>query len=274
MDARGFVAGSSDVLCLCYHAVSPRWPAELSVTPESLSCQLERLARRGYRGVTFSAVAQGEVSGKVVAITFDDGYASVAMRARPILESFGMPATVFLPTEFIGGGPMSWPGIDGWVGTVHEAELVPMSWNDARELSDAGWEVGSHSRTHPRLTTLADGELERELVESRRACERMLEGPCTSLAYPYGDYDERVIAAARRAGYTAAAIFPGRMPEPRPLAWPRIGVFHHDSMRVFRLKVSPIVRRFRESAAWTPVVEPLRRIAGRSKASGATADGP
>ena len=256
---------SADVLALCYHAVSPDWPAELSVSPQSLAEQVEHLAERGYRAITFSEAVLGEVSGKTVAITFDDGYASTVRLARPILDRFGMRATVFVPTDYIGGGPMSWPGIDNWVGTEHEPELVPMSWEEVRELADAGWEIGSHTKSHPRLPQISDRQLEEELVESRRTCEQMLDRPCRSIAYPYGDHDQRVVAATGRAGYSAAGTFPARTPAPEPLAWPRIGVFHDDSMRVFRVKVSPAVRRVRRSRAWGPLVAPLRKLSGRSR---------
>lgn len=253
------------MLSLCYHAVSPGWPAELSVSPQSLAEQLEYLAKRGYRAITFTEAALGEVAEKSVAITFDDAYASTVRLARPILDRFGMRATVFVPTDYIGGGPMSWPGIDNWVGTEHERELIPMSWDDVRTLADAGWEIGSHTESHPRLPQVGDAKLEEELAGSRRTCEQMLQRPCESIAYPYGDHDQRVIDAADAAGYRTAATFPARLTTPTPLAWPRIGVFHQDSMRVFRLKVSPTVRRVRRSRAWTPLVEPLRKLSGRSR---------
>jgi peptidoglycan/xylan/chitin deacetylase (PgdA/CDA1 family) len=248
------------VLVLCYHAVSPTWPAELSVTPEALSSQVEYLAKRGYRGVTFTEAVRGEASGRAVAITFDDGYASTLRLARPILDRFEMPGTVFVPTDYMGGGPMSWPGIDVWIGGEHERELVPMSWDEIGALADAGWEIGSHTKSHPRLAKVSDEQLERELVESRETCERMLGRPCMSIAYPYGNHDDRVIAATARAGYSAAATLPTRHATTARLAWPRVGVFYPDSMWVFRAKVSPTVRRLRRSQVWTLVVEPLARI--------------
>jgi peptidoglycan/xylan/chitin deacetylase (PgdA/CDA1 family) len=257
--------GRADILTLCYHAVSPDWPAELSVTPRSLSEQVEYLVERGYRAITFSEAALEEISGKAVAITFDDAYASTVELARPILDRFGVRATVFVPTDYIGGGPMSWPGIDQWVGTEHEAELMPMSWGDARELAEAGWEIGSHTCSHPHLSQVPEQRLDRELRESRQVCERELGRPCRSIAYPYGDFDARVVAATERAGYEAAATFPSRTPKPSPLECPRIGVFNHDSMRVFRAKVSPTVRRVRRLRAWDALVRVPRKRSGRAR---------
>ncbi len=97
-----------------------------------------------------------------------------------------MRATLFVPTDYIGGGPMSWPGIEQWVGTEHEPELVPMSWDDARELQDAGWEVASHTCSHPRLPEVSDKQLVTELRESRRICEQELGGPVARLPIPMG----------------------------------------------------------------------------------------
>jgi peptidoglycan/xylan/chitin deacetylase (PgdA/CDA1 family) len=242
----------SDVLVLCYHAVSERWSAALSVTPAALRTQLELLVRRGYRGTTFSdALAARSGSEKVIAVTFDDGFRSVVQLARPILAELGLPGTVFVPTDYIGSEqPMSWPGIDNWAGTEHEAELVPMSWDEARGLVASGWEIGSHTRTHPYLTRVDAETLTRELLDSRERCTAELGLPCRSLAYPYGDHDDRVVAAARSTGYEFACTLPSRWTTPQPLAYPRVGVWHTDSELVVRTKVSPAVRRVRGSRAW------------------------
>ena len=72
----------SDVLVLCYHAVSERWPAPLSVTPEQLDRQLSLLHRRGFHGVTLSEALAGLPADRVLAVTFDDAYRSVRDLAR------------------------------------------------------------------------------------------------------------------------------------------------------------------------------------------------
>lgn len=262
-EARDRAHRSDRALVLCYHAVSPDWDAPLSVTPEALSEHLAYLVRRGYTGATFSDIAQGRSTGKVVAVTFDDAYRSVHRLARPILESFGLPGTLFVPTRYVGREePMVWPGIDDWVGGPHEAELVPMSWDEVRELRDAGWEIGSHTVSHPKLTTVSDEELEEELTASRATCEEQTGAPCESIAFPYGDHDDRVVAATARAGYLAAATLPSRMPGEQPLRWPRVGVYNADDMRVFRLKVSPGMRRLRRSGALEGAVGSVRRLRG------------
>lgn len=249
-----------DTLVLCYHAVSERWPAALSATPARFEEQIRALARGGYRGVTFHEAATVESSGRRVAVTFDDSYKSVRELARPILERYDMPATVFVPTAFADSDePMSWPGVDQWLETEHRDELLPMSWQELGELAAGGWEIGSHTRTHPHLTQVAGETLRAELERSRAECEAALGLPCRSLAYPYGDHDDRVVQATRDAGYSAAGTLPGRVP-PRwtPHDHPRIGVYHRDDRRRFSLKVSPLVRRLRTTSAWTALRGRLR----------------
>jgi peptidoglycan/xylan/chitin deacetylase (PgdA/CDA1 family) len=253
----------SDVLVLSYHAVSERWPAALSVTPRQLDWQLRLLVERGYRGRTFAEAVRAGGDAKVVAVTFDDAYRSVLERAFPILSGLGLPGTVFVPTDFAGAGaPMSWPGIDQWVGSAHEPELAPLSWDELKTLADAGWEIGSHTSSHAYLTRLSDEELERELADSRRLIEQVLGRPCVTLAYPYGDHDDRVIRAAAAAGYEAACTVPRRLTPPAPLAWPRVGIYHGNGRLTFRAKVSPAARRLRRTGAWA-AADSVRRRARR-----------
>jgi peptidoglycan/xylan/chitin deacetylase (PgdA/CDA1 family) len=242
---------SDDLLVLCYHAVSERWPADLSITPANLAAQIELLKDRGYRGVTFTEAVTGPRQGKTVAVTFDDAYRSVLELGEPILERLGWPATVFVPTDFAGTErPMSWPGIEHWTRSEFEPELVPMSWPELESLAARGWEIGSHTCSHPRLTQLDDDALEDELGRSKAECERHLGRPCESIAYPFGDHDTRVATGAGRAGYRTAGTLPSRMDARDPLRWPRVGVYYGDDLRRFRTKVSPFVRGLRASRAW------------------------
>jgi peptidoglycan/xylan/chitin deacetylase (PgdA/CDA1 family) len=253
----------SDVLIICYHAVSESWTATLSITPQLLERQLRWLLDRGYQGTTFTQAITAPPAGRTVAVTFDDAFLSVYEQAYPIMVRLGLPGTLFVPTSLIGTSePMAWPGIDQWLGGPYESELVGMSWQQVTELADGGWEIGSHTRTHPHLTEVHGEALAQELQGSREDLEQRLGRPCPSLAYPYGDVDEHVVGAAVQAGYRTAAGLPGR-PEPAdPLRWPREGIYWYDEMPKFRRKVSLPLRRLRASPLWPLIYSTRRKLRG------------
>ena len=226
---------------------------QCSRRPERLQRQMRLLASRGYRGVTFHEAVHGPKQGKRVAVTFDDAFLSVFKLAYPILSSFGFPGTVFVPTDYPDRErTASWGNMTA-VGTPHEPELAVMSWSQLAELADSGWEIGSHTCSHPHLTQIDDGALEDELVRSRHECERLLHRPCLSIAYPFGETDDRVVDAAAAAGYTAGAALNWSTRRPGPLEWPRIGIYHRDGALRFRAKVSPAIERFGHSRAWNGI---------------------
>ena len=95
--------GAPDVLVLCYHAVSDRWDAALSVTPAALRRQLASLVVAGLgRRDVHARRCSSPPAPRTLAVTFDDGFDSVRTHAAPILDELGLPATVFVPTD--------WPG--------------------------------------------------------------------------------------------------------------------------------------------------------------------
>jgi peptidoglycan/xylan/chitin deacetylase (PgdA/CDA1 family) len=241
-----------DVLVLCYHAVSPSWEAVLSVTPTALDRHLAYLVNHGWRGTTFTEAVTGRSSGRVLAVTFDDAFRSVKDYAEPTLARHGLPATVFAPTEFMDGGAhLEWPGVAHWKSTSNAAELAAMDWNDLRRLADAGWEIGSHTCTHPRLTQLDDTSLTRELTNSLARCAEQLGRPCQSIAYPYGDVNGRVTAAAAAAGYITGARLSSDLCDAGPHLFPRVGIYHEDHWRRFRLKVARPMRQLRATSLWS-----------------------
>jgi peptidoglycan/xylan/chitin deacetylase (PgdA/CDA1 family) len=233
----------SETLVLCYHAVSADWPDALAVAPDVLEGQVRGLLRRGFRATTFDDAATGPADrGKTLAVTFDDAYRSVVKLAFPILARLGVPATVFAPTAVGRDGTVqSWPGIDHWLGTQWESELTGASWDELRELVYAGWEIGSHTRSHPHLGDLDAAALADELEGSRADCERNTGAPCTTVAYPFGEVDGRVADATRRAGYAAAATLSQPLPisraRPDPMRWPRLGLYRGDEAARLRLKM-------------------------------------
>lgn len=241
----------ADVLVLCYHAISPTWEAELSVTPEQFEHQVEYLLRRRWRAVTFAEAALAPPARRTLSITFDDAFASVKEYAAPILVRLGAPATVFAPTAYLDGETrIAWPGVEHWQQSASADEMGAMDWDDLKQLTEIGWEIGSHTRTHPRLTMLDDASLTLELEASRRKLSDRLGRTCQSIAYPYGDVDQRVVAQAQGAGYLAGAALSRSMQRLSPLLVPRVGIYHDDGWSRFQLKVSWPVRALRASKLW------------------------
>jgi peptidoglycan/xylan/chitin deacetylase (PgdA/CDA1 family) len=247
-------------LILGYHAVSAGWESPLAVTEEALFRQLACLRKRGYEGFTFAESERlrrrGRLPARSVVVTFDDGFASV-LKACPILAEVGYPATVFVVAEFTQlGKPLRWPGLDG----VVLEELAPLSWADLESLVDAGWEVGSHTMSHPLLTLLEDKMVAAELEESRRVITQRV-GTCETLAYPYGIADARVAAHARAAGYLGACVLlhSHRVDEAHRRA--RVFIARRDRRLRLALKLSPSVRKLRHSPV-TQVVDRLRIATG------------
>ena len=232
---------------LCYHAVSARWPHPLAVTLERLARHVAGLLRRGYAPATAGGVAQ-RPGGRLLHVTFDDALTSV-IRALPVLERLGVPATVFACPGRT-GAPLGVPELAG----EEQHELTTLDWDGLRALCERDVEIGSHTVSHPHLPELSDAEIERELVESRRQLEDELGVACRTLAYPYGEHDERCRRIARAAGYETAFAIPRfrsgtRQLRADPYALPRVGLFGGDGLLKARLRTSLLARRAAALAA-------------------------
>jgi peptidoglycan/xylan/chitin deacetylase (PgdA/CDA1 family) len=227
-------------LVLCYHAVVEGEPQRLAVRRESLESQLRWLLRRGYRPVRATDAAVGR--GRLLHVTFDDAYRSVG-GVLPILAELGVRATIFACTSYVTDGrPFDVPELREDA-AADPAAFATMDWDALRAAASSGVEIGSHTVSHPHLPRLSDAELDRELRESKTELEDELGAPCRHLAYPYGEENDRVRAATRRAGYEAAfAVAPGRGRSDR-FGVPRLAVYRHDTTAGFRLRTSPLVRR-------------------------------
>ena len=235
-------------LVLCYHAVSDTWHQRLSVPAAALEEQLRHLIGRGWRPV--GAVEAGTSTGKLLHVTFDDAFTSVR-NALPALERTGAKATVFACTGYADDGrALAVPELDG----APAAELETMTWDELRGLADRGIEVSSHTVSHPHLPRLSDDELAAELRDSKQRLEDELGRPCRVLAYPFGDCDDRVRAAARNAGYEVAFGLPGDASGRDPFDVFRVGVWNGDSPRKVAIKANGLVR--------SPAALRLRRALG------------
>jgi peptidoglycan/xylan/chitin deacetylase (PgdA/CDA1 family) len=188
---------SSDRLSvLTFHAVDDR-RSVISVRPEDFRRQAEMLADRGLRAMSLAQAfeareAAGVFPRDAVAVTFDDGYLSVVKSALPVLSRHGFTATVFLASALVG------LSADAARACNPDLDRATLDWVQARDLLQAGWEIGSHTVTHPDLTRLDSTVCERELTESKAELEQRLQEPVRSLAYPYGRVDGAVRDMAAR----------------------------------------------------------------------------
>jgi peptidoglycan/xylan/chitin deacetylase (PgdA/CDA1 family) len=147
------------------------------------------LEQNGYEAVTLSDVWRNWHDGAAlprqpVVVTFDDGHRSIRTEALPLLERRGWPAVLNLK-----------------VGNLEPGSFTD---SDVRALIAAGWELGAHTITHPDLRGLGGEALEREVAGSRSEIQRRFGVPVDFFCYPAGRYDDRVIAAVRRAGFLGA----------------------------------------------------------------------
>ena len=194
-------------LVLCYHAVSPDWEHRLAIQPDLLLRQVRVLSRF-----------------RQVRVTFDDAFRSAAT-VFPDLERFGVPVQIFVCTRYaLVGAPLTIPELAG----DDPEQLATMNWDELREQAADGVAIGSHAVSHPHLTTLSEDDLRRELNESREEIEDRLGRPCEDLAYPYGEYDQRVRAAARAAGYRRAYALRGSRSD--AYAAPRLDLYRRHTV--------------------------------------------
>jgi peptidoglycan/xylan/chitin deacetylase (PgdA/CDA1 family) len=139
-----------------------------------------------------------------VHVTFDDAFRSITS-VIPQLRDLGVPITVFVCSGHadLGGAPLLIPELATDDPEVIE-RLRTMSWDELRALAADGSVIGSHTVSHAHLIQLEDAELARELQESKQRVEDEVGVACQLFAYPYGEHDGRVRAAAQAAGYERA----------------------------------------------------------------------
>ncbi|MFL5899401.1 MAG: polysaccharide deacetylase family protein [Solirubrobacterales bacterium] len=185
----------SPVPVLMYHVIaappsSAQLP-ELYVGPKTFDRQVEALEKKGYTGVSLNQVYDawfkgGELPEKPVVVSFDDGYRSQYVYARPELRKLGWPGVLSAIAGRIGR-----PGAE------LSNQMVQTMVND-------GWELDSHTINHVDVSQASGVDLQREVAGSRRILQQRFHQPVNFFCYPSGRYDAEAEQAVRAAGYLGA----------------------------------------------------------------------
>lgn len=222
-----------------YHEVAPVPRAEFlrfTVTAQAFDWQMGWLARSGFAAVSLDQLLaarrlDAELPRRPVVITFDDGFADSARFAPPVLARHGYTATFYLVAGLMGQS-------SEWMQREVGMRLPLMSWTTARSLRDAGFGIGSHTVSHPRLAELPADAARAELVRSREILEQGLARSIEHLAYPYGSHSAEVQQLTREAGYqTACTTLEARSRGEDVLALCRVPVYGTDSRLDFASRV-------------------------------------
>jgi peptidoglycan/xylan/chitin deacetylase (PgdA/CDA1 family) len=139
-------------------------------------------------------LAPGELH---AAVTFDDGFVSVIQNALPVLRDHRIPATIFVPTGYLGTAP-------GWVKepAIMDRNEIILTASELKALaSDPLFSIGSHTVTHPRLALLDRKKIAHELETSKKSLEAIIEAPVELFSLPHGSYTPDVLQVAQCAGY-------------------------------------------------------------------------
>jgi peptidoglycan/xylan/chitin deacetylase (PgdA/CDA1 family)/2-polyprenyl-3-methyl-5-hydroxy-6-metoxy-1,4-benzoquinol methylase len=234
-------ATTSALPILMYHRIASSGPEALGryrVSPAMFEEHLDYLRATGFRGVTLDEWATARrlntpLPGRAVLVTFDDAYVDFGDVAWPLLQRYGFPATLFVPTAHV-GGDSAWDERFG-------ATAPLLDWDRLRELSAAGLCIGAHGHTHRPLPGLTPTEVADETARSRVQLQDELGIAVTAVASPYGRQDAVVTHLQAACGFlhgvtTRSALSSLR---DRALALPRLEVTGGDDVPALIRKLGP-----------------------------------
>lgn len=267
MPARSLRNRSRRATYLCYHSIAPAGPRYLTISAELFERQLAELRRRRLRSgdlAALAALAAGRQLEPTVFLTFDDGFQDNYATALPLLREYGFGAFVFvLPPLVDAAAALDWPEVAADRRRFPET-MRSVDWAMLGEMQEGGFEVGSHTLSHPHLPALDGEALRQELSDSRaRIAERL--GSCDTLAYPFGEWSSEVATAARECGYRFAFSLPTAQGQLRasPHSIPRINVDYRDDERRLGAKLSPLGKRLFLSPPLAAARRMTRSLRGR-----------
>jgi peptidoglycan/xylan/chitin deacetylase (PgdA/CDA1 family) len=217
---------------LTYHSVGEN-EAFFTVTPKSFEEQMGFLRKQNWNVLPLNSLvslllSHQKIPRKTVVITFDDAYVDILESVLPILEKYQIPATLFVPTYFVGAKMKNSEG--------YELEL--MNWTQLKKLAAHPLiDIGSHTQKHKILTEIEDVELLRnELNESKREIENNLNVRCNLFSYPKGKCNVSVQEEVKKVYQAAVGTRPGRVKEGKADLFElcRIGVYEYTTFSKFK----------------------------------------
>ncbi len=175
---------------LAYHQVGGVDGEIYSVTVSQFEEQMKYLKKNGYRAISLedlfnSYTGKTVLPEKPIVITFDDGYADNYLTALPIMEQYGMSATVFVVPSLIGTTDY-------------------LSWQQVIDMQERNTEIGSHTISHMGMNEINPTEQRREAAESKAVLESKIGAPIQFFAYPYGQFSADAQKILKEAGYWGA----------------------------------------------------------------------
>ena len=190
---------------LMYHQIDTPPPRGtplrgLVVSAGAFARQMFFLKLLGYRGLSMHDLEpylNGERQGRVVGITFDDGYLNNLENALPVLKKHGFTATCYAVSSMMGGA-------NSWDRDIGVGQKPLMTAQDWRSWLQQGMDIGSHTRTHADLTTLNATAAIDEIAGSKRELENSLNCEVRHFCYPYGRFETAHSQMAQQAGYASA----------------------------------------------------------------------
>jgi peptidoglycan/xylan/chitin deacetylase (PgdA/CDA1 family) len=222
---------------LLYHAVddcaTEEDPDHLAVSPKAFERQIASLARRR-DFVDLSATVSDHARLRHVAVTFDDGFASILHNAVPILARYGVRATAFISSGLI----------DRRSRPRSSEPLRRLTVDELRELAEHV-DIGSHGHDHIDLSRAPREVVEADLRASRDALGEILGVPPRFLAWPFGRSSEHSRDVASALGFIAA--FSTERYVSGAFARERVAVYPHDGAAMFRFKSSGLYGPLRRS---------------------------
>lgn len=181
---------SRPVIYLAFHQIQEQFtPGITLVSPRQLERLLNQLPLLSNHSEDSATRLPFELG-----LSFDDGYRDLVDLLPPLIERLRIPPLVFVPTDWI-GKENAWDYLHRFGPSRH------LNRDEIRSLSRIGVQFGSHGASHRTLTTLSRSQRREELLRSKGILEDLTGKGISSLAYPYGQFNEAVIEDAQHLGY-------------------------------------------------------------------------